>query len=166
MSDDEKIAYAVRMPRSMLERIRQSARQSGIPVNREMIRRLSHELPPLSGAEGGRTSNDERTGSRTLIVEEEARRILLEQPALADAIAQLMGSAPAKTGGLTIKQSELLDFMRSYAAQHNGIAPTYDEIMIGMGIGSKSTINRLMVGLEERGYITRMPGQARSIKVI
>ena len=64
--------------------------------------------------------------------------------------------------GLTKRQAELLAFIRQYHAWH-GMTPTYAEMMKAVGIASKSGIARVVVALEERNYIRRLPNRARSI---
>ena len=64
--------------------------------------------------------------------------------------------------GLTPKQHECLQFIRSYVTM-NGYSPSYDEIMAGIGLKSKSGIARLINGLVDRGHITTARYKARSI---
>jgi hypothetical protein len=174
MSDEEdpEIPYVIRLQvrRSVLDRVRKAARESGIPIYVEVARRLSHDLPPLNPPIdlGGRSRKNQtyNVTQKTVVIEDEAQRIFDEQPELATAIARLVGSVPASVGGMTKRQADLLAFMRKYATEHNGSTPTYEEMMKGLGFASKSSINRLVVGLEERGFIARAPGQAQSIKLV
>ena len=64
--------------------------------------------------------------------------------------------------GLTNRQRELLAFIRDYHAS-NGITPSYDEMKAALGLASKSGIHRMVVALEERGHIFRVPNLARCI---
>lgn len=66
--------------------------------------------------------------------------------------------------GLTMRQSQLLSFIKDYAKQHSHM-PSYDEMKVGMGYRSKDSIFRLITGLEERGYVLRIPGRARCIRL-
>ncbi len=66
---------------------------------------------------------------------------------------------------LTEQQLRCYNFIKDYK-ERNGIAPSYDELMDMMGLKSKSNINRLIVALEERGAIKRLPYRARAIKVL
>jgi len=66
---------------------------------------------------------------------------------------------------LTLRQKEMLDFIRSYHAT-NGIAPTYTEMMAATGRVSKSGVYRVLQALEERGHIRRMKDRARAIELI
>lgn len=65
----------------------------------------------------------------------------------------------------TRKQMEALAAIESLTRK-NGVAPTYDDIREAVGLKSKSGISRLIVGLEERGLIRRIPGRARAIEVV
>jgi repressor LexA len=67
---------------------------------------------------------------------------------------------------LTPKQSELLAYIRAYIAQNNGVAPSFDEMRDAMGIAAKSGIHRMIDGLQARGYVSRMKGQARSLVLV
>lgn len=68
--------------------------------------------------------------------------------------------------GLTRKQSEALDFIKSYMASHGGCPPSLLDMMRGLGLQSKSGPMRLLNGLEERGYIRRLRNRARTIEVV
>jgi repressor LexA len=64
--------------------------------------------------------------------------------------------------GLTAHQAKLLAFIRAYSSQH-AFAPSFREMMDGIGNRSTSGIHRLLSGLEERGYIRRQAHQKRCI---
>lgn len=66
--------------------------------------------------------------------------------------------------GLTPKQAQCLDAIKRLT--ENGVPPTYETLKDAMGIASKGGIHRMVCGLEERGYITRIPNKHNSIKVI
>jgi repressor LexA len=66
---------------------------------------------------------------------------------------------------LTRKQHEAFEFIRGYVARH-GYSPSYENIMRGIGIHSKSGVHRLVGALAERGYIRRRKNLARSIEVV
>jgi SOS-response transcriptional repressor LexA len=67
--------------------------------------------------------------------------------------------------GLTKRQSMTLDFIRAFDRQH-GYAPSYREIADAIGLKGRSGVHRLIVALEERGFITRgTPYRARSIGI-
>ncbi|MBL8660843.1 MAG: transcriptional repressor LexA [Rhodospirillales bacterium] len=66
---------------------------------------------------------------------------------------------------LTKKQYDLLLFIDRRLKEH-GVAPSFDEMKEALGLRSKSGIHRLMTGLEERGFIRRLPHRARALEVI
>ncbi|ADE38744.1 transcriptional repressor LexA [Candidatus Puniceispirillum marinum] len=66
---------------------------------------------------------------------------------------------------LTRKQSELLDYLTTHLATHD-VPPSFDEMRNALGLASKSGIHRLVSGLEERGYIRRLPNRARAIEIL
>lgn len=66
---------------------------------------------------------------------------------------------------LTKKQHELLHFINRRLAD-DGIPPSFDEMKAALGLRSKSGIHRLITGLEERGFIRRMPHRARALEVV
>ena len=66
---------------------------------------------------------------------------------------------------LTPKQYELL-VMLNKRLEETGVAPSYDEMKDDLGLKSKSGIHRLITGLEERGFIRRLPHRARAIEVL
>ncbi len=68
--------------------------------------------------------------------------------------------------GLTVQQRNLLDFISTYMAAHDGVAPSYEEMCKAVGVRSKSGINRMIVALEERGRIVRLPNHARAIEIV
>ena len=66
---------------------------------------------------------------------------------------------------LTRKQKELLILIRDCIARE-GITPSFDEMKAAMGLRSKSGIHRLITGLEERGFIKRLPHRARALEIL
>lgn len=68
--------------------------------------------------------------------------------------------------GLTAKQRELLNFLKGYVAQHDGLAPSFEEMAQAVGLVSKSNIHRLIEALECRGLIRRIPHRARTIEIV
>ena len=66
---------------------------------------------------------------------------------------------------LTRKQHELLTFIDTHL-KANGVSPSYDEMKEALNLKSKSGIHRLITGLEERGFIRRLPHKARALEVI
>lgn len=67
---------------------------------------------------------------------------------------------------LTEKQRKTLLFIEAYQARTGGVSPTVQEIAQHVGYRSKCGAHRLLVGLEERGFIRCMPSRARAIQVI
>jgi len=66
---------------------------------------------------------------------------------------------------LTKKQRELLLFINQRLTA-TGISPSFDEMKDALRLKSKSGIHRLVSGLEERGFIRRLPHRARALEVI
>ncbi len=66
---------------------------------------------------------------------------------------------------LTRKQKELLLLIRDRLAA-DGVSPSFDEMKQSLGLKSKSGIHRLITGLEERGFIKRLPHRARALEIL
>ena len=66
---------------------------------------------------------------------------------------------------LTRKQIELLRFINE-RLQETGVPPSFDEMKDALELKSKSGIHRLILALEERGFIRRLPNRARAVEVI
>lgn len=66
--------------------------------------------------------------------------------------------------GMTRKMKLCLDFIAGYIDRH-GIAPSFVEIQQGLGLKSKSGVHRLVVALEQRGYLIRDEKRARAIAI-
>ena len=66
---------------------------------------------------------------------------------------------------LTTKQKELLVFINS-RLQDTGVPPSFDEMQEALALQSKSGVHRLIIALEERGFIRRLPHRARAIEII
>jgi repressor LexA len=66
---------------------------------------------------------------------------------------------------LTRKQHELLMLINERLGEA-GVAPSFDEMKDALGLKSKSGIHRLITGLEERGFIRRLPHRARALEVL
>src|SRR5277367_220008 len=65
---------------------------------------------------------------------------------------------------LTKKQYELLLFINKRLNEH-GVSPSFDEMKEALNLRSKSGIHRLITGLEERGFIRRLPHRARALEI-
>lgn len=66
---------------------------------------------------------------------------------------------------LTRKQYDLLKFING-RLEESGVSPSFDEMKDALGLKSKSGIHRLITGLEERGFIRRLPHRARALEVL
>lgn len=66
---------------------------------------------------------------------------------------------------LTRKQHELLMFIHE-RLKESGVPPSFDEMKMALDLKSKSGIHRLIVALEERGFLRRMPNRARAMEII
>ena len=78
----------------------------------------------------------------------------------------LKAAAPVRVGaGLTEKQRAALDFISEFIAER-GFSPNYNEIAAGLSLSSRSIVNRLVVALTQRGYVTRILGHRRSIALV
>ena len=65
---------------------------------------------------------------------------------------------------LTLKQKKLLDYIVQYCSS-NKIYPTFDEMRNYLNIKSKSGIHKLLLSLEDKGIIERLPHKARALKL-
>ena len=66
---------------------------------------------------------------------------------------------------LTSKQNELLRFIHD-RLREQGVPPSFDEMKEALDLRSKSGIHRLIMALEERGFIRRLPNRARALEVL
>ena len=66
--------------------------------------------------------------------------------------------------GLTPRQKKLFDFIKSYM-KNKPVAPTYEEMKSAAGLKSKSGVHKIVLNLEARGWLTRLPGKNRSIRI-
>src|ERR687883_632748 len=66
---------------------------------------------------------------------------------------------------LTKKQRELSLFINQRLTA-TGVSPSFDEMKDALNLKSKSGIHRLVSGLEERGFIRRLPHRARALEVV
>ena len=66
---------------------------------------------------------------------------------------------------LTKKQFQLLHILKR-EIESCGYSPSFDEMKDSLGLKSKSGIHRLIIGLEERGFIRRLPHRARSLEIL
>lgn len=71
--------------------------------------------------------------------------------------------SPLAAARPTRRQGEFLTFILRYT-QKNGIAPSYEDMATHFGISSPS-VNGMMKTLERNGFISRVPGAARTVRV-
>ena len=67
--------------------------------------------------------------------------------------------------GITKKQLKLFNFIKDYIKK-NITSPSYEEMKVALDLNSKCTISAKLKQLEERGWIEKMNGKNRSIRVI
>jgi repressor LexA len=75
------------------------------------------------------------------------------------------GMLTHRWGMLTHRQYELLRFIHE-RLKESGVPPSFDEMKEALDLRSKSSIQRMIMALEERGFIRRLPNRARAIEVI
>jgi repressor LexA len=66
---------------------------------------------------------------------------------------------------LTRRQLEILNYVREFLDER-GYSPTLEEIGLHFRMASLNAVYKHLKALEERGFIRRLPGQARSIQVV
>jgi repressor LexA len=65
---------------------------------------------------------------------------------------------------LTPKQKQLLLFIHE-RVQEAGVPPSFDEMKDALDLKSKSGVHRMIIALEERGFIRRLPNRARALEI-
>jgi DNA-binding MarR family transcriptional regulator len=96
----------------------------------------------------------------------------IDLPVLRRAIVIVLDEPPAKgrdTASVpkpryTKKQGQYLAFIHHYAAVHNR-PPAESDIQAFFGV-TPPTVHQMIVRLEEKALIKRIPGQARTIEVL
>ncbi len=76
-----------------------------------------------------------------------------------------MPTAQHKNRTLTAKQRTVYDFIVRYMAE-NSYAPSLGNITDALGIGCVGTTNGVMLALERKGFVERIPGVARGLRVL
>lgn len=66
---------------------------------------------------------------------------------------------------LTERQSEVLDFIKSYIAKH-GYPPAVREIGSALGLKSPATTQSHIIALESKGYIRKTNSKYRSLEIV
>ena len=64
--------------------------------------------------------------------------------------------------GLTPRQRDCLRFLRACQPE----CPTYEEMRLALNLKAKSAVHHLVVGLEQRGHLRRLPHRACAIEVL
>ena len=91
-----------------------------------------------------------------------AHRFIAERPGVAEIVHYIISER--RKHGLTRQQREVLNFVADFIKTH-GFSPTLREIRSHMGWSSMSITHRVVTSLEERGYIERLYGRARAIRL-
>lgn len=74
-------------------------------------------------------------------------------------------AAPPSAGAPTRQQGQFLSFIREYMMRnHAGVAPTHADFQRFFNLTPPS-VNSMLIRLEERGFIRRIPGKARAIEL-
>lgn len=64
---------------------------------------------------------------------------------------------------MTRCQAKLLAFIRA-RIERDGVAPSISEMQVATGISGRGNVHRMLVALDERGFIRRVPYRARAIE--
>lgn len=67
---------------------------------------------------------------------------------------------------MTPLQRKCLQYLKEYSSENDGEMPTYQMIADHISQASKSGVHRLITSLERAGYITRIEGVARSMRLV
>jgi hypothetical protein len=92
--------------------------------------------------------------------------------AIGGALRQLDSAAPAKRpcaapppGGPTRQQGQFLAFIREYMMRNEaGVAPSFADFQRFFD-RTPPSVNSMLIRLEQRGFIRRIPGKARAIEL-
>jgi len=76
-----------------------------------------------------------------------------------------METDPASRPALTARQRLALSIIARHI-DDRGVAPTYAEIAEALGASSATSAVHLVEALEQKGYVRRSPGRARSLRII
>lgn len=73
---------------------------------------------------------------------------------------------PRASEGPTQKQGQFLAFIREYGLRnYAGVAPSHADLQRFFNLTAPS-VNSMLIRLEQRGFIRRVPGQARAIELL
>lgn len=76
-----------------------------------------------------------------------------------------MMNAIQKAPKLTKKQRQVFELIVDWIETHNK-APTYREIQLALQFKSRSSVNKIMVHLKEKGYVSVKRGWCGGIEVL
>lgn len=76
----------------------------------------------------------------------------------------MTAAAPSLTQGDRTRSS-ILEFLASYHAQ-NGVAPSLQEIAVGVGLSSHNAVRNHLLVLKARGQVTWLEGRYRTVRVV
>jgi hypothetical protein len=83
-----------------------------------------------------------------------------------ESIAPKKAPSSALPGGPTCQQGQFLAFIREYMMRNEtGVAPSHADLQRFFNLTAPS-VNSMLIRLEQRGFIHRMPGKARAIEII
>lgn len=66
---------------------------------------------------------------------------------------------------LTKRQREILDFLNEFI-DHNGYAPSLEEVGRRFGLSSLATVHKHLTNLQEKGFIKRAWNRSRSVELV
>ncbi|GEM_PF-6179259 len=67
---------------------------------------------------------------------------------------------------ITKRQRALLEFLRKFMAENDGLAPSLMEMARELGLNSTSNVHSMLTRLEQRGVIRRLKFHARAIQLV
>ena len=138
------------------------------------LREASAEARTLLGDAAGQLQaslRDEIMQVETPMDVQAAMEIALE--GISKALRRLESAEPAKAssaaripGGPTRQQGQFLAFIREYLLRNAaGVAPSHADFQRFFNLTPPS-VNSMLIRLEQRGFIRRIPGKARAIELI
>lgn len=68
--------------------------------------------------------------------------------------------------GVTKRQKEYLDWIKTYISQNDGEAPSYEQISEAMGNTGVSSVHRIVQAIIARGHLVNIKGATRSLAVV
>lgn len=83
-----------------------------------------------------------------------------------ESIASEKAPSAAVPGGPTRQQGQFLAFIREYMLRNQaGVAPSHADLQRFFNLNAPS-VNSMLIRLEQRGFIHRIPGKARAIELV